>query len=166
MLNLPTFLKKCKITWTFCSCMCKSDNFAQVSKKFRRRTTIRRWHLETLCCYGCGCSCHFGFYSFWCYYPDTLGDSVSNRPGVAGAVQISSKHCQSQTRRARELKFKDNVHPTLCVMCHVLSTGPTPSSFLKLINFSYTKLNAFSFVLFCTISMNLNLNGFVLHLKK
>ena len=46
---------------------------------------------------------------------------VINRPGVAGAVlqsppsltdylshplvQISSEHCQSQTRRARELKF-------------------------------------------------------------
>ena len=34
-------------------------------------------------------------------------------------VQISSKHCQSRTGRARELKFWENVHPTLCVMCHV-----------------------------------------------
>ena len=33
-------------------------------------------------------------------------------------VQISSKHCQSQTGRARELKFSENVHPTLCVTCH------------------------------------------------
>ena len=32
---------------------------------------------------------------------------------------ISSKHCQSQTGRARELNFSENVHPTLCVMCHV-----------------------------------------------
>ena len=90
-----------------------------------------------------------------------------NRPGVAGdvlqsppllidsifhpLVQISSKHCQSQTGRARELKFLENGHPTLCVTCHMshvkkitfnffllkkmdkvveglLSTGPTPSS--------------------------------------
>ena len=58
-----------------------------------------------------------------------------NRPGVAGAVlqtawsfnqvtnrwfvEINSKHCQSQTRRARELKFWENVHPTLCGMHHV-----------------------------------------------
>ena len=34
-------------------------------------------------------------------------------------VQISSNHCQSQAGRARELKFWENVHPTLCVMCHV-----------------------------------------------
>ena len=34
-------------------------------------------------------------------------------------VQISSEHCLSQTGRARELKFWENVHPTLCVMCHV-----------------------------------------------
>ena len=60
-------------------------------------------------------------------------------PGVAGAVlqsppsfihsltdsftdplvQISSKYCQSQTGRARELNFWENAHPTLCVMCHV-----------------------------------------------
>ena len=65
--------------------------------------------------------------------------AIINRPSVAGAVlqsppllinslnnwfihplvQISSKHCQSQTGRARELKFWENVHPTLCVMCHV-----------------------------------------------
>ena len=34
-------------------------------------------------------------------------------------VQISSKHCQSQTGRARELKFWENLHPTQCVLCHV-----------------------------------------------
>ena len=34
-------------------------------------------------------------------------------------MEIYSKHCQSQTGRARELKFLENVHPTLCVMCHV-----------------------------------------------
>ena len=53
---------------------------------------------------------------------------VINRPGVAGAVlqsppsltvQISFEHCQSQIRRARELKFWENVHPTIYVMCHV-----------------------------------------------
>ena len=32
-------------------------------------------------------------------------------------VQISSEHCQSQTGRARELKFRENVHFTLCVSC-------------------------------------------------
>ena len=58
-----------------------------------------------------------------------------NRPGVATAVlqsppwfikwvshpllQISFKLCQSQTERARDLKFWENVHPTLCVLCHV-----------------------------------------------
>ena len=39
-----------------------------------------------------------------------------NRPWF---VKIYSKHCQSQTGRARELKFWENVHPTLCVMCYV-----------------------------------------------
>ena len=58
-----------------------------------------------------------------------------NRPGVAGAVlqpppslidlvthplvKISYKHSQSQTGRAKELKFSENIHPTICVMCHV-----------------------------------------------
>ena len=66
--------------------------------------------------------------------PPHVWDSVFNRPDVAGAVlqsprslidslsdplvQISSKHCQSQTGRAWELKFWENVHPT-CVMCQV-----------------------------------------------
>ena len=34
-------------------------------------------------------------------------------------VQISFKHCQSQTRRARELKFLENAHTTVCVTCHM-----------------------------------------------
>ena len=34
-------------------------------------------------------------------------------------VKISSKHSQSQTGRAKELKFWENVHPKLCVLCHV-----------------------------------------------
>ena len=34
-------------------------------------------------------------------------------------VDIYSKHCQSQTGQARELKFWENVHPTLCVMFYV-----------------------------------------------
>ena len=58
-----------------------------------------------------------------------------NRPGVALAVsqsppsllnsvsdplvKISSKNSQSQTRRARDLKFFENVHPTIRVMCHM-----------------------------------------------
>ena len=72
-------------------------------------------------------------------------------------MEIYSKHCQSQTGRARELKLWENIHPTLCVMCHVscvmchlscamchlspvtcpnyveglLSMGPTPSSLWK-----------------------------------
>ena len=61
---------------------------------------------------------------------------IFNRPGVAGAVlqtasslikwvsQSSfssrySQHHDSQTVRARELKFWENVHPTPCVMCHL-----------------------------------------------
>ena len=65
----------------------------------------------------------------------SITNPLFNWPGVAGAVlqsppwlinwfsdplvQISSKHCQSKTWRARELKFGENVHPTLCVMCRV-----------------------------------------------
>ena len=60
---------------------------------------------------------------------------IFNRPGVAGAflqsppllihwlsdpfVQISSKHCQSQTRRARELKFWEFIHLSPCVTYHM-----------------------------------------------
>ena len=64
---------------------------------------------------------------------------VINRPGLAGAVlqsslslfnsfihswthplvQISSKYSQFQTGKARKLKFCENVHPTICVLCHV-----------------------------------------------
>ena len=60
---------------------------------------------------------------------------VFNRPGVARAVlqsppllihslshpsfQISSKHCQSETGRGRELKFGENIHTILSVMCHM-----------------------------------------------
>ena len=36
-------------------------------------------------------------------------------------VQIPLIHCQSQTGRARDLKFWENVRPTLCVTCHVSS---------------------------------------------
>ena len=55
-----------------------------------------------------------------------------NRPGVAGAVlqtpstfinsscsSQSSKHCLSQTVKARELKFWENVHPPPFVKCHM-----------------------------------------------
>ena len=62
--------------------------------------------------------------------------SLVNRPGVAGAVlhtalllinaliqwSFSSRYSQdhdSQTVRARGLKFWESVHPTPCVMCHV-----------------------------------------------
>ena len=34
-------------------------------------------------------------------------------------LKISLKHCQSQTGRAKKLKFWENVHPTTCVMCHM-----------------------------------------------
>ena len=62
---------------------------------------------------------------------------VFNRPGIAGSVlpshrhwlidwfsrswffKISFKHWQSQTGRARKLKFWENVSTTLCVMCHL-----------------------------------------------
>ena len=94
-----------------------------------------------------------------------------NRPGVAGAVLYSalwltnsfsdssrsSLYHKSQTVRARELKFWENVHPPKRVTCHMsrvtfhvklffwgggakwwslsleglLSTGPTPSSFFS-----------------------------------
>ena len=67
------------------------------------------------------------------------GSGLSNRPGVAGAVlqsppsqinwlihsftdplvKISFKLSQSWTGRAREVTFWENVHATLCAMCHV-----------------------------------------------
>ena len=69
------------------------------------------------------------------YESKALLQWVINRPGVAGAVlqspssltdslthpfvKISSKHSQSQTERARELKFSENVHPTICVMSQI-----------------------------------------------
>ena len=34
-------------------------------------------------------------------------------------ILICSIDCYSQTIRARELKFLENVHPTPCVMCHM-----------------------------------------------
>ena len=34
-------------------------------------------------------------------------------------MDISSRHCQSQTVRARELKFWENVHPPPLVTCHM-----------------------------------------------
>ena len=67
-------------------------------------------------------SYNFGSYSF-------QSQLIFNRPGVARVVlqsppslihlaNISSKYSQYQTRRARELKFGENVPPTLCVMRH------------------------------------------------
>ena len=70
------------------------------------------------------------------YYSRWTSDNLINRPGVARAVlqttfslinwlshssfsSRSSKHYNSQTVRARELKFWENIHPTPCVMCHV-----------------------------------------------
>ena len=35
-------------------------------------------------------------------------------------VQISSKHCQTQSGRVRELKFWENGYSKLCVTCHLL----------------------------------------------
>ena len=55
--------------------------------------------------------------------PGLLINSVINLDLKSWFVDIYSKHCKSQTRRARELKFGENVHPTLChvsrVMCHI-----------------------------------------------
>ena len=34
-------------------------------------------------------------------------------------LEISSRHCQSQTGRARDLKFLENVHPPPCITCHM-----------------------------------------------
>ena len=75
------------------------------------------------------------------FFPPFLpqGQIIINRPGLARAVietgssfinsfihsltdplvQISSIHCQSQTERARYLKFWENVYPILGVMYHV-----------------------------------------------
>ena len=55
---------------------------------------------------------------FYKHLRDWLINSLSDL-----LVKISSKHSQSQTGRARELKFWENVHPTLCVMCHVSDVG-------------------------------------------
>ena len=48
--------------------------------------------------------------------------------------EISSRHCPSQTIRAGELKFWENVHPPPCVTCHASYvmchvSGPNQSSF-------------------------------------
>ena len=47
-----------------------------------------------------------------------LFNSVINLDLKSWFVDVYSEHCKSQTRRARELKFGENVHPTP-VMCHV-----------------------------------------------
>ena len=65
------------------------------------------------------------FWYFYCHY--FLHLWLCNRPGVAGAVlqtpppivKISSKHYVCQTRKTRELKFWENVHPQPRVTCHV-----------------------------------------------
>ena len=86
---------------------------------------------------------------------------IINRPGVAGAVlqspmsidyisdwvsnplvKIFSKHSQSQSGRARELKFWENVHPTLYVMCHVSCVTCHVSRHL-----SHVKLYIYIFIL-------------------
>ena len=46
-----------------------------------------------------------------------LLDVVQN--GLSCQTQRSLKHHNSQTVRARELIFLENVHPTPCVMCHM-----------------------------------------------
>ena len=51
------------------------------------------------------------------FFPQILRHLFVNTTVLA--FSTCSKHCQSQTGRARELTFWENVHPTLCVMCHV-----------------------------------------------
>ena len=56
-------------------------------------------------------------------------------------VKISSKHFQSKMERGRELKFWENVHPTQCVICHVL-----PASYMSPVTYhlsSFTCWNIF-----------------------
>ena len=51
---------------------------------------------------------------------DTPLNITINRPGVQGAIYlISSRYCLSQTVRAVDLKFLENVHPSKCVTCHM-----------------------------------------------
>ena len=71
-----------------------------------------------------------------------LINSLSDR-----LVQISSKHCQSQTGRARELKLWDSVHPTLCVTCHRSPVTCKKKSF------------SFFLLLFIPFFLSLNKNG-------
>ena len=44
---------------------------------------------------------------------------VCQKARISYSYKISSNYSQSQTRRARELKFLENVYFTVCVMCHV-----------------------------------------------
>ena len=48
-----------------------------------------------------------------------LINSLINKLSQRWLMEIYSKHCQSKTGRARQLTFWENVHLTLCVMCHV-----------------------------------------------
>ena len=52
---------------------------------------------------------------FYKHLWNLLSQSVTESP----FVNIFSKHCLSQTKRVRELKFQENVHPLPHVMCHV-----------------------------------------------
>ena len=68
---------------------------------------------------------HGKFYNFF-YRFNKYSISFFIRPGVAPLLLInwcfssqSSKHCNSQTYRARELKFWENIHLTPFVMCDV-----------------------------------------------
>ena len=57
-----------------------------------------------------------------------LSHNIINRTSVAGNVlqrpmwnvEISSNHCLSQTLRARELKFQENIHPSPHVTWYML----------------------------------------------
>ena len=56
------------------------------------------------------------FYNHLCHWLiDWFIHSLLSDP----LVRIYSKHSQSQSGRARELKFGENVHLTLYVMCHL-----------------------------------------------
>ena len=91
------------------------------------------YYLTFLSQFNCNKFLSLVFFLFFLYFQEFYVTMILfNRPGVSGAVlrhslinpfihllvQISSKHCQSRTGGARELKLWENVHPTLCVMCH------------------------------------------------
>ena len=120
------------------------SNFGFINYVFRDQMSCRFSLKVAMSVVGCVCLCQlripffggmFGwFFVFWVFL------CVFKRPGVAGAVlqtplsltdklnnwlsqrSFSSRYSQyhkSQTVRARQLKFWENVLTTPCVMCHM-----------------------------------------------